>query len=159
MVRCQEPSPLKGSKHSLQHHPHDAVLVNAHSFVFMWVEARCRPCHSTAHCRHMKRQPSLCHCWPCRGRHYYNCRPRLCRHLCCHCRCCCCCNCFHCPRQPLLLRSPSTIAADISVALPSAIAVAIATALAIRHCRLHHHQPWQLPYPLSITVAIAVGHF
>ncbi len=24
MVSCQEPSPLKGSKHSLQYHPHDA---------------------------------------------------------------------------------------------------------------------------------------
>ncbi len=28
MVSCQEPSPLKGNKHSLQGHPHDAVLVN-----------------------------------------------------------------------------------------------------------------------------------
>ncbi len=28
MVSCQGPSPLKGSKHSLQCHPHDAALVN-----------------------------------------------------------------------------------------------------------------------------------
>ncbi len=28
MVSWQEPSPLKGSKHSLQHYPHDAVLVD-----------------------------------------------------------------------------------------------------------------------------------
>ncbi len=43
MVSCQEPSPLKGSKHSLQHHPHDAALVNAHSFVSMGVEAKVSP--------------------------------------------------------------------------------------------------------------------
>jgi hypothetical protein len=57
MVSCQEPSPLKGSKYSLQRHLHDAALVNAHSFVSMGVEARCRPCHSTAHCWHMKVPP------------------------------------------------------------------------------------------------------
>jgi hypothetical protein len=64
-----------------------------------------------------------------------------------HCRC-------HC-RQPLLLRSPSTIAATISVALPSAIAVAIA--LAIGHCHLHHCQPLQLPSLSAITVAMPLA--
>ncbi len=33
MVSCQEPSPLKGSKHSSQCHPHDAVLVNEFPYV------------------------------------------------------------------------------------------------------------------------------
>jgi hypothetical protein len=59
MVSCQEPSPLKGSKHSLQCHPHDAALVNALSFVSMGVEARCHPSKSTAHLCHMNRQPFL----------------------------------------------------------------------------------------------------
>jgi hypothetical protein len=31
MVSCQEPSSLKGGKHSLQCHPHDAALVNEFS--------------------------------------------------------------------------------------------------------------------------------
>jgi hypothetical protein len=55
------------------------------------------------------------------------------------------------------LRLLLTIAATISVALPSAIAVVVA--LAVGHCRLHHHWPLQLPSPSSITVAIVVGHF
>jgi hypothetical protein len=50
------------------------------------------------------------------------------------------------------LRSPSTIVAAISVALPSAAAVAVA--LAIGHCRLHHRQPSQLPSPSAITIAM-----
>ncbi len=135
MVSCQEPSPLKGSKHSLQCHPHDAALVNAHSFVSMGVEAMCCPCHSATHYRHMKRQPSLCHCCPHRGRCHCNCHCgcRLC-HIA-HCRCCC--------YQPSPLRSLSTIAAAVSVTLPSAIAVAVA--LAIGHCPLCHCWPSQLP--------------
>jgi hypothetical protein len=161
MVSCQDTSSLKGSKHSLQHHPHDAALVNAHSFMSMGVEARCCPCHSAAHCRHMKRQPSLCHCCPCRGRHH--CNPH--HHLC-HCR-----RCHsvavpvavavaHCRRRPcwsLPLQLPSTISAAVSVALPSAFAIAVA--LAIGHCHLHHRQPLQLPSPSAITVAVTIGHF
>jgi hypothetical protein len=54
----------------------------------------------------------------------------------------------------LPLRSPSTIAAAISVALPSAIAVAIT--LAIGH-HLHHRRPSQLPLPLAITVAMLLA--
>jgi hypothetical protein len=57
----------------------------------------------------------------------------------------------------LPLRSPSTITAAISVALPSAIAVA--DALTIGHCSLHHRWSSQLPSPLAITVTIAVSHF
>jgi hypothetical protein len=55
MVSCQEPSPLKGSKHSLQCHPHDACT-------FVCVHgggARCCPLKSTAHHHHIKRQPFL----------------------------------------------------------------------------------------------------
>jgi hypothetical protein len=47
---------------------------------------------------------------------------------------------------------PSTIAAAISVALPSAIAVAVT--LAVGHCRLRHRRPLQLPSPLAITIAM-----
>jgi hypothetical protein len=47
---------------------------------------------------------------------------------------------------------PSTIAAAISVASPSAIAVTIA--LAVGHCHLRHHRPSQLPSPLAITVTM-----
>jgi hypothetical protein len=55
----------------------------------------------------------------------------------------------------LPLQSPSTIAAAISVVLPSAIAVTIA--LAVGHCRLHHHQPLQLPLPLAITITMPLA--
>jgi hypothetical protein len=61
--------------------------------------------------------------------------------------------------RPLPLRLPSTIAAALSVAFPSAIAVAITVALTIGHCHLRHHWPLQLPSPLAITVTVAVGHF
>jgi hypothetical protein len=122
----------------------------------MGVEARCRPCHSAAHCRHMKRQPCLCHHHPCHGRCHCNCHCHLCRTdsitiavAVDRCRCC----------QPLPLRSPSTIATTISVALLSAITVAVAIALAIGNCCPHHRWPSQLPSPLAITVTIAVGHF
>ncbi len=108
--------------------------------------------------RHMKRQPSLCHCCPRHGRRHCNCRCHL------HCRCqlCCCCR-LNCPSLlPLLLAI--AIAAAInhcmvdgdSVASPSAIAVAVA--LAVGHCSLHHHRLSQLPSPSTITFAIAVGH-
>ncbi len=150
----QEPSPLKGRKHSQQCHPHDAALVNALSFVSMGAEARCRPCHSAAHCRHMKRQPCLCHCHPCRGRCHCNrrchlhCRCRLRHHRRCHC--------------------------------PSPLLSAIAIVVAINHCRHHlccvtvshhrcrcrchrHHRrpcrrPLPSPSPSAIAVAISVGH-
>jgi hypothetical protein len=150
MVSCQEPSPLKGRKHSYQCHPHDTALVSALSFVSMGVEARCRPCHSAAHCWHMKRQPSLHHRHPCRGHRYCNprrCRRRRCcrqlrRHRCCHC--------------PL--------------PLPSAIAIAVTVdhchcrlcCIAVSHCRRHRRghclRPLPSPSPSAIVVAISIGH-
>jgi len=114
----------------------------------MGVETRCCPCHSASHCRHMKRQPCLCHCHPrcgrchCDRRCHLRCRRRLCHH-----HCCCC---------PL----PS----------PSAIAVAVAIdhcchhlcCIAISHCHRCHRCPcrWPLPSPSpsTIAVAISVGH-
>jgi hypothetical protein len=115
MVSCQDPSPLKGSKQSLQSHTYDVALVNAHSFVTMRVEAMCCPCHSTAHCRHMKRQPSLCHCRPCRGHCHCDC--------CCRLHCCCQLHCHH--RCHHHCRHP----------LPTLLLSAIAIAVTIDHCR------------------------
>ncbi len=156
MVSCQEPSPLKGSKHCSQCHPHDAALVNALSLCSWGQRQGVAHPKSAAHCRHMKRQPFL------HGRLHRGCLLcHGCCHLCLqhhrhrHCRCCCrrrrrrnrhrrCCG--------PLLRLPWQITADISVALPSAIAVAIA--LAVGHCRLHHRRPSQLPLPSAITVTM-----
>jgi hypothetical protein len=125
----------------------------------MGVEARCRPSKSTAHCRHMKRQPFFCNGCPHRGHRHCHCRCHLrChRQLRRHCRCHCHCNC---PLPlPLLLvianSITSTIAAAISVVLPSAIAVAVT--LAVGHCRLHHRWPSQLSLPSAITVAMPLA--
>ncbi len=145
-MSCQEPSPLKGSKHSLQCHPHDAVLVNALSFVSMGVEARCRPCHSAAYCRHMKRQPSLCHCCPCHGHCHCNCR----RHLCCRCRFRC--HCHRCPPLPL----PSAIAVAVTVNHPHCHLCSVAISH-FRRCR-PCGRPLPYPSPLAIAVAISIGH-
>jgi hypothetical protein len=150
MVSCQEPSPLKGSKHSLQRHPHDAALVNAHSFVSMGVEAMCHPCHSAAHCWHMKRQPSLCHCHPCRGHchcdHCCRCRCRL--RLCCLCR-------RHCCHQ-LLLPLPSAIAIEIAVNHCRRLLCCIAVSHC--HCRCPCRRTLPSPPPSAIAVAISAGH-
>ncbi len=100
----------------------------------MGAEARCHPCHSTAHCRHMKRQPSLCHRCTCRGHCHFDCH----RHLCCHCRLhrhCRCCR-------------------------PSPLLSAVAIAVAVNHppsSLLHCHQPSTLPLPLPLPSAIAVS--
>jgi hypothetical protein len=148
MVSCQEPSPLKGSRHSLQCHPHDAAQVNALSFVSMGVEARCCPCYIAAHCWHMKRQPFLCNgcprCGHCHCDHHHH----LCHRGQLHCRC----------RR----RHP----------LPSPLLLAIADVVAVNHC--HHHlcciaishcccrcpcrQPLPSPSPVAIAIAISVGH-
>ncbi len=127
----------------------------------MGVETRRRPCHSAAHCRHMKRQPSLCHCRPCRGRCHCNrcCHLHHCCQLCCHCRCC--------PPSPL----------------PLAIVIAVAVdhchhhlcCVAVSHRRYHRPccrrrpccRPLLFPSPsaiavaisLAITIAVALGHF
>jgi hypothetical protein len=148
MVSCQEPSPLKRSKHSLQHHPHDTALVNAHSFVSMGVEARCRPCHSAAHCRHMKRQPSLCHCCPRHGRHHCDCHCRLHHHSQLHCRCCCC--------HPSL----SLSLLDIAVAVAVDHCHCRLCHVAISHCRCRRppHRPLPFLSLSAIAVAISLGH-
>jgi hypothetical protein len=148
MVSCQEPSPLKGSKHSLQRHPHDAALVNAHSFVSMGVEARCCPCHSTAHCWHMKRRPALCHCCPHCGR--CHCNPRCCLRHCC---------CLHCRPLPLPLPSP----------LPSLMPIAIAICHCCHSCccpllppsplRCRQPLPSLSPSPSVISISITVDHY
>ncbi len=143
MVSCQEPSPLKGSKHSLQCHPHDVALRNALSFVSMGVEAKCCPCHCAANHRHMKRQPSLCRCQPCRG--HCHCNHRCCLHCSCHLHLC-------------LLPSP----------LPSPIAVAVAVGHCHRGCHclslppspscFQQPLPLLLPSPLAIAVSVTVCH-
>jgi hypothetical protein len=116
---------MKGSKHSLQHHPHDAALVNAHSFESMGVEARC--CALPQHCILPTYEEAtllfavavsitiadsvaivIAIAHHCHHRH-----------------------------QPLPLQSPLTIAAAISVTLPSAIAIAVA--FAVNHCCFYHH--------------------
>jgi hypothetical protein len=158
MVSCQKSYPLKGSKHFLQCHPHDAALVNAHFFVSMGVEARCCPCHRPAHFRHIKRQPSLHNCCPCHGRCHCNrrcpCRLRLRLRLCLCCRC----RLRHCCRCP----SP------LLPLLPSSIVIAVA----VSHCCCGHHpplpppsllhcrQPLLSPSPLlsAIAVSVTIGH-
>ncbi len=128
------------------------MLVNALFFVSMGVEATCCPCHSAAHCRHMKRQASLCHCCRRRGRGH--------RHCDCHCHlhCHCCLHCCHCQLCHSLLPTPS----------PLAIAVTVAVAhhrrrlfcIAVSHPRCHPPCRWPLPSPspLAIAVAISIGH-
>ncbi len=148
MVSCQEPSPLKGRKHSLQCHPHDAALVNALSFVSMGVEARCRPCNSTAHCQHMKRQPCLHHHHPCCGCFHCN----HCCHLQCRCRLHHHCHC-HCPL-------PSPLAIAIAVAINPCRRRLCCVAISHGRCCCHcpHHWPLPSPSPSAITVAISIGH-
>jgi hypothetical protein len=157
MVSCQEPSPLKGRKHSQQCHPHDAALVNALSFVSMGVEARCCPCHSTAYCRHMKRQPCLCHHHPCHGLCHCNCP----RHLNRHCR-------LHHHRH-FCCPSPLPLAIAVVVAVDHRRRPLCFVTISHGHRRRHRpcHRPLPSPSPLSlqlpsllaITVTIAVSHF
>jgi hypothetical protein len=106
------------------------------------------PCHSAAHCRHMKRQPCLCHWHPRRGCCHCNCRCHFHRHhqLSHYCHC-------HCP-----------------LPLPLAIAVAVAVnhrrhrhcCVAVSHCRCRCCCPCrQLLLSPSLSanaVAIFVGH-
>jgi hypothetical protein len=114
----------------------------------MGVEARWRPCHSTAHCWHMKRKPSLHHCCPCRGRQHCNRRrnPR------CHCRlhrhCCC--------RRPL----PSLSAIAVAVAVDHCRHHLCCVAVNHCHCRCLCPCYWPLPSlsPSAIAVAISICH-
>jgi hypothetical protein len=155
MVSCQEPSPLKRSKHSSQCHPHDAALVNELSLC-PWGWRQGVLCPKVLH---------IAATWT--GNPSFmvilamavsfaiavaisdsnsiavaiTVAIAIAHH---HCRC----------RGPLL-RSPWTIVTAISVALPSAIAVAVA--LAVGHCRLCHCRPSQLPLLSAITVAMPLA--
>jgi hypothetical protein len=148
MASCQEPSLLKGRKHSWHCHPHDAMLVNALSFVSMGVDARCCSCHSAAHCRHMKRQPCLHHPHPCHG--HRHCHRR------CHLRCCCQLRHHCCCRCTLLLPLAIAIAVAVDHRRRRLCWVAIS-----HHCRRRRRpRHWPLPSPslLAIAVAISIGH-
>ncbi len=152
MVSCQEPSPLKGSKHSKQCHPHDACTF----FVSMEVESRCRPSKSTAHCRHMKRQPFLCNGRPRHGRCHCNCCCHLC-HRCqlrCQLRCRCRRHCRH--NRPLLLPLPSAIA--VAVTVNHCCRHLCCVAVSHRCCCHPCCQPLLSRSPSAIAVAIAIGH-
>ncbi len=122
--------------------------MNALSFVSMGVKARCHPCHSAAHCQHMKRQPFLCNGCPRRDRCHCN-RCRHLRHHCrLHCRCCC--------PSPLLLPLPSAIA--IAVAIDHCCHHHCRITVSHRRCPCPHHRPLLSPSPLAIAVAISIGH-
>jgi hypothetical protein len=174
MVSCQEPYPLKGSKHSWQCHPHDAALVNALSFVSMGVEARCHPSKSTAHLVHMKRQPFLCNGHPCHGRHHCHCRWHLCCRCQLSCRSCrrrrrCCCHHCHCH---LRRHCHCRCRRRCNCPLPSPLLLSIAVVVSVNNCRRHlchvalsHRccrRPCRRPLPSlslsAIAVAIAIGH-
>jgi hypothetical protein len=133
-------------------------MTHALLFVSMGVEARCCPSKSTAHHRHMKRQPFLCNGCPRRGRrHCCRCRHLHChRYLYCHhqlhCRCCCCCRC----NRPLPLPWPSTIA--IAVAVDHRCRHLCRIAVSHCCCRCPCCRTLPSPSPSAIVVAIAVGH-
>jgi hypothetical protein len=114
----------------------------------MRVEARCPPCHSAAHRRHMKRQPCLCHHHPRRGRCHCDCHRHL--HCCCqlrhHRRC-------HCP-----LPSPSAIAVAVNIDHCRRRLYCVVVSHCHPHCRCPHRRPLPSPSPLAITVAISIGH-
>ncbi len=114
----------------------------------MGVEARCPPCHSAAHCRHMKRQPCLCHHHPHHGHGHCNHRRHLCHccQLCCHHRC-------HCP---LLLLSAIAVAVAVNHCRHHLCCITVSHRL----CRCRHPCCWPLlsPSPSAIAVAISVGH-
>ena len=149
MVSCQEPSPLKGSKHSLQCHPHDAALVNELSLC-PWGWRQGVASKSAVHCRHMKRQPFL-HGGPCRG--CLLCHRR--RHLQLQLHRCCCCR--HCCRRncPSLLPLLWVIAAvAVSHCCRHLCCVAVS-----HHCsRCPCRRPLPSLSPSAIAVAIAIGY-
>ncbi len=145
---------MKGSKHSLQCHPHDAALVNANSFVSMGAEARVSPlpqhCTSPAHEEATHPSSLLPLPWPSPLQ-----LPLLSLLLLLspsplsiavaiavgHCRRGCCCPLppmlpSHC-RQPLPLPSP----------LPSAIAIFVTVSQHSRHLR------WPSPLPSLLAIA------
>ncbi len=154
MVSCQEPSPLKGSKHSSQCHPHDAALVNELSLCpWGWRQGFAHP--KALHIAATWRGNPSCMV-PLAVAVSFAIAVAISDSIAIaiavaftvaivitH-------RCRRCHRP--LLRLPWTIATTISVASLSAIAVAVA--LAIRHCRLRHCRPSQLPLPSAITIAM-----
>ncbi len=116
----------------------------------MGVEAWCCPYHSTADCWHMKRQPSLYHHCPCRGRHHWDC----------HCNLCCCCQlCHHCQcRGPLLLLSAVAVVVPVDHCCRRLCCVAVSH----RQCHCCQYCPCYQPLPSlspsAITVAISIGY-
>ncbi len=150
--------PLEREQTLFAAYSHDAALVNAHSFVSMRVEARCCPCHSAAHCRHMKRQPSLCHC--CCRHGCCHCNPR--RHLRCHCRLHCHSHChcghrhFHSRHCPLLSPLPIALTVPVTVCHYRCGCCWPLPTSSLSRCR----QPWPSPSPLPsvIAVSVTVGH-
>ncbi len=141
MVSCQEPSPLKGSKHSSQCHPHDAALVNELSLCpWGWRQGVARPKRCTLPPHEEATLPSwLPSPWPS-------------------------------PLQlplPSLTLTPLPSPSPSLLPLQSPIAVATA----VGHCCSHREplpppsllrccQPSLLPLPLpsDIAVSIIVGH-
>jgi hypothetical protein len=123
-------------------------MTHALLFVSMGVEARCCPFKSTAHCRHMKRQPFLCNGRHCRGRchcHRHHHLRRCCQlYHHCHCRC----------------PSPSPLAIAIAVAINHCHRPLCCVAVSHRgrRCRHPRHRPLLSPSPLAIAVAISVSH-
>jgi hypothetical protein len=155
MVSCQEPSPLKESKHSQQCHPHDTCT-------FVCIHGgggKVSPLQK--HCT-LQRQPFLCNGCPCCGRHHCHCHRRLrCRRRCrhnrplpipvavaiSHCRCGC--------RRPSLL--PSLSHCHQPLLLPSPLLSAIAVSIPVGHCSCHCRRPSPLPcrWPFLRVVALA----
>ncbi len=142
MVRFQDPSPLKWSKHSLQWHPDGSALGNAGG----GGNASPLPQRCTLLAHKEATLPCVSCCDGYRLRH------RCCSHS--NHRCClhCCPHCHRCWPSPLL--SPSSI--------PVAVTIGHHHCRCRCHCRCHHHcnrcLPSPLPSPSATIVAIAVGH-
>jgi hypothetical protein len=127
----------------------------------MGVEARCQPSKSTAHPRHMKRQPFLFNSCPRHGRchchhhHHLHCR----RQLRCHRQCRCHCNC------PLPLLLPLAIAVTVSVNHHHCYLCCLAVSYRCRQRPCHRTLPSLSPPAIAIAISIgyhhhhAVGHF
>jgi hypothetical protein len=123
------------------------------------VKARCCPCHSAAHCRHMKRQPSLCHCCHCHGHRHCNplpfplplplmlpkpiAIPIAIGHCCRSCRC---------PSPP-----PSLSHCRQPLLLPSSSPLSIADSVTIGHHSCHLHWPSPLPFLSAIAKSCCLG--
>jgi hypothetical protein len=125
-------------------------MTHALSFVSMGVDTRCCSSKSTAHRRHMKRQPFLCNGCPHHGCCHCHC------HLHCHCRLHCRRHCHHrrhcCCNLPSLLLLPSAIA--VAVAVNHCCRHLCCVALSHRCCRCPCRWPLPSPSPLAIAVTL-----